>query len=83
MSAIDYRTERYATDEGFAVGEIIGSGEYLTILGSHWETIPLFATVELAQAWHEQRYEKPIGEWFKPVCVKVRRISQSIFRVIA
>lgn len=82
MSAIDYRAERYATSEGYAVGEFVGSEQYLTVLGSHWETIPLFATPEAAEAWDAQRWEHAPGDWFKPVTRKVRRCGQSIFEVI-
>lgn len=82
MSAIDYRHERYAVSEGYAVGEFVGGETYLTILGSHWETIPLFATPEAAEAWHAARYEQEIGDWFRPVTIKVRRCGQSIFEVV-
>lgn len=81
MSAVDYRHERYVTNEGYAVGEFVGSEQYLTILGSYWETIPLFATPAKAEDWHAQRYEQEIGDWFKPVTIKVRRCGQSIFEV--
>lgn len=80
-SANNYRTERYATTEGYAVGTTDG-GEWLTILGSHWETIPLFSTAEAAEAWWAEKWATNMpGEWYQPITRKVRRAG-GYFRII-
>lgn len=53
-----WRRERFDVTIGYAVG-IIHGGAWLTILGSHWETIPLFSTAELAEEWHAARWTNP------------------------
>jgi hypothetical protein len=77
----DYRRERYNVTEGYAVGTTDG-GEWLTVLGSHWATIPLFETPEMAEEWFDAKWrgEVPTG---KPYVTRKVRRAGTYFEVIA
>jgi len=75
----DYLTERRAP-EGYAVGTT-DSGEWLTLLGSHWEAMPLFRTAEQAEAWFAQRWPQPIpGREY--ITRWVERKGRSYFKIV-